>query len=301
MKLRILLPNLAIILLAINMNCFRESMIDLLPAGRDGWVESGEPEIYDRNNLFDYMDGGAELYLAYDFQRLAVQRYVPGSEDPAKKSSITVEVYQMSSSPDAYGLFSFDQEGKMVELGQKGVYGYGLLKFWKDRFLVRILGSQTDLKEMILKLGADIDQRIEDEGSLPELLSKIPKDKLIPNSDHFFHKQTLLNNLYFLSDKNILNLTDKTNCLLADFGFDRQILKLLLVEYPDLIQAKDAYESFNEFYLEGEASERERVIEIEQGKLVGIDLEENHLLLVFEGTEKSITLQLLDSVKSFLR
>ena len=247
------------------------------------------------------MNGGAELYLAYDFQKLAVQRYLSGSEDPAKKNSITVEIYQMRSSSDAYGLFSFDQEGEMVELGQKGVYGYGLLKFWKDGFLVRILGSQANLREMILKLGADIDQRIESEGRLPELLSKIPKDRLIPNSDHFFHKQTLLNNLYFLSDKNILNLTDKTDCLLADFRFDRQILKLLLVEYPDLNQAKNAYGNFNKLYLERDVSKTDRVIEIEQGKLVGVDLVENYLLLAFEGMEKNVTLQLLDSVKNSLR
>ena len=276
-------------------------MINLLPAGRDGWVESGKPEIYDRNNLFDYMNGGAELYLAYDFQKLVVQRYLSESEDPAKKNSITVEVYQMNSSPDAYGLFSFDQEGEMVEVGQKAVYGYGLLKFWKDRFLVRILGSQVDLREMILKLGADIDQKIESEGRVPELLTKVSKDNLIPNSDHFFHKQTLLNNLYFLSDKNILNLTDKTDCLLADFGFDRQILKLLLVEYPDLNQAKNAYENFNKLYLERDVSKTDRVVEIEEGKLVGVDLVEKYLLLAFEGTEKNVTLQLLDSVKSSLR
>lgn len=284
-----------------NMNCLRENIVDLLPAGIDGWLKSGEPETYDRSNLFDYMNGGAELYLAYDFQRLAVQRYLPGSIDPARKNSITVEIYQMNSSPDAYGLFSFDQEGERAELGQKGVYGYGLLKFWKDKFLVRILGSQPDLKETILELGTEIDRRIVSQGTLPELLTKIPMENLIPNSDHFFHKQTLLNNLYFLSDKNILDLTDKTDCLLADFELDGQILKLLLVKYPDPNEAKNAYQTFNKFYLEGRVSETDRIIEVEQGKLVGIDLAGDYLLLAFEGTEKNITLQLLDSVKNFLR
>ncbi len=276
-------------------------MSNFLPAGGDGWVKSGEMEVYDRNNLFDYMDGGAELYLAYDFQKLVVQRYSSGSTDASKGNSITVEIYQMNSSPDAYGLFSFDQEGEMVELGQKGVYGYGLLKFWKDRYLVRILGSQPDLRETILRLGGDVDEKIRGEGALPELLSKIPKDDLIPNSDHFFHKQILLNNLYFLSDKNILNLTDKTDCLLADFGFDGETLKLLLVEYPDLSQAKNAYQSFNNLYLKGEASETDKIVKIEQGKLVEADLKENYLLLVFEGTDRDIVLQLLDSVKNSLR
>jgi hypothetical protein len=290
--------------LAINLNCAQENPVNLLPGGKDGWVKSGKsagfmgPEIYDRKNLFDYMDGGAELYLAYDFQRLVVQRY---SSDSDRKNSLTVEIYQMNSSPDAYGLFSFDQEGEMVQLGQKGIYGYGLLRFWKDRFLVRILGSQDNLKETILKFGTEIDQKIKIKGKPPELLSKIPKDNQVPNSDHFFHKQILLNNLCFLSDKNILNLSDETDCLLADFKLDEQISKLLLIEYTDSKNAKIAYESFNKFYLKNEASENNKIIKVEEGKLVGMELEKNYLLLVFEGKDKKIILQLLDSVKNFLK
>ncbi len=292
--------TLAMFPLIINLNCAQENMTNLLPAEKDGWVKSGKAEIYDRTNLFDYIDGGAELYLAYDFQSLVVQRYISDSKDSVKKNSITVEIYQMSSSADAYGLFSFDQEGGAVEVGKKGVYGYGLLKFWKDGFLVRILGSQDNLKETILKFGADIDQKIKTNGKPPELLSKIPKDNLISNSDHFFHKQILLNNLYFLSDKNILNLSDETNCLLADFKFDNQILKLLLLEYPDSVKAQNAYESFNKFYLKNQASGQNKIIEIEEGKLVGMDSEKNYLLLVFEGTDKKITLQLLDWIGNSL-
>jgi hypothetical protein len=301
MKSKILFSSLAMILLAINLNCAQENMTNLLPGGKDGWVKSGKPEIYDRKNLFDYMNGGAELYLAYDFQGLVVQRYSPDSEETGKKNSITVEIYQMISSADAYGLFSFDQVGEMVEVGQKGVYAYGLLKFWKGKFLVRILGSQDNLKETILKFGADIDRKIKTTGELPKLLSKIPKDSYIPNSDHFFHKQILLNNLYFLSDKNILNLSDETDCLLADFRFDEQILKLLLIEYPDSGNAQNAYESFNKLYLNNQASEKNKIIEIEEGKLVGMDLEKNYLLLVFEGTDKKNTAQLLESAKNSLR
>jgi hypothetical protein len=299
-KLKILFSTLMLFSLAIYSNCAQENLSNLLPGGRNGWVKSGKPEIYDRKNLFDYMNGGAELYLAYDFQNLVVQRYLSNSKEPEKKNSITVEIYEMNSSADAYGLFSFDQEGEMAELGQKGVYGYGLLKFWKNRFLVRILGSQASLKERILEFGADIDRKIKTEGTPPELLSKIPKENLIQNSDHFFHKHILLNNLYFLSDENILNLSEETDCLLADFRFDEQILKLLLIEYPDSEKAQNAYESFDKFYLKNKASEKNRIIEIEEGKLVGMDLVKNYLLLVFEGTEKKITLQLLNWIGNSL-
>jgi hypothetical protein len=300
-KLKILFSALMLLSFATNLDCAQEKLVDLLPEGNDGWVKSGKFEIYDQENLFDYMDGGAELYLAYDFQKLAVQRYSSNTQDSAGEKSITVEIYQMSSSPDAYGLFSFDREGEKVQLGQKGVYAEGLLGFWKDRFFVRILGFPSNLKEMILKFGAEIDQKIKTTGKPPELLSKIPKDSLISNSDHFFHKQIVLNNLYFLSDKNILNLSDKTDCLLADYRFDGEIAKLLLIKYPNPGNAENAYESFNKSYLRNEAAEKNKIIEIEKGKSVGLDLQNNYLLLVFEGKDKNITLQLLDWAKNSVK
>jgi hypothetical protein len=132
-------------------------------------------------------------------------------------------------------------------------------------------------------------------------LSEILKDSLISNSDHFFHRQIVLNNLYFLSDKNILNLSDKTNCLLADYKFDKEITKLLLIKYPDHKNAENAYESFNKSYLKNEASEKNKIIEIEEGKSVGIDLQNNYLLLVLEGKDRKVILQFLDLAKNYLR
>ena len=40
-----------------------------------GWKLSGEIQIYSRANLYDYIDGAADLYLKYDFQELKVADY----------------------------------------------------------------------------------------------------------------------------------------------------------------------------------------------------------------------------------
>jgi len=41
-----------------------------------GWKQSGEIQIFSRANLYDYINGGADLYLKYDFQELKVADYV---------------------------------------------------------------------------------------------------------------------------------------------------------------------------------------------------------------------------------
>ncbi len=276
------------------------SLIELIPDAEGGWIKSEATEIYNRKTLFDYIDGGAELYLAYDFQQLVVQRYLPELKDTLKEKSIMIEIWQMNSSADAYGIFSFDLEGESVKIGQRGIYSDGLLRFWKDKFFVRILGLGKDLKEIILKLGNKIDRKIKKEGKLPQLVSKIPSDSLIPGSVHFFHKQIILKNLYFFSDQDILNLNEKTDCVLADFTLGKDSLKLLLIQYPDTIKAQEAQENLKKFYLKNKSSIEDRMFEIKEKKLPGIDLEGNYLIVVFEGKDRENILWLLNSTKNSL-
>jgi hypothetical protein len=39
------------------------------------WKASGPDAVYDRKTLCDYTDGGAEVYLAYDFREVFVRKY----------------------------------------------------------------------------------------------------------------------------------------------------------------------------------------------------------------------------------
>jgi hypothetical protein len=55
----------------------------------NGWVKTGEIQTFSPDNLYEYINGAADLYLKYEFQELQVAEY-QGSE----KASITVEVYR---------------------------------------------------------------------------------------------------------------------------------------------------------------------------------------------------------------
>jgi hypothetical protein len=59
------------------------------------------------------MNGSAELYLAYDFQNLRVRRYEKPNQPP-----ITLEFYDMASSENAYGVFSFERQDEAAGIGQ---------------------------------------------------------------------------------------------------------------------------------------------------------------------------------------
>ena len=256
----------------------------LLPQKARGFEKSDKTKSFDRKNLYDYLDGGAELYLAYDFQNLLVQDYKAG------ETSITIEVYEMGTSQDAFGLYSLDQEGENIQIGDKANYGYGLLKFWKGNYFVRItdMNGNDQNKEAILQLGKNISQKI-DKGKLPELLSILPIDGLIPYSERFFHKQIILNNLYFLSTENLLYLNESTSAVMGDYLLGKMSLKLLLIFYPDTSSAKSAYVNFCTKYLKVNPSGNRVIQKVEEGKFVGAELEKNYLWLTFESKDEKAT------------
>ena len=265
----------------------------LLPDAPKGWMKSEGAETYDRHNIFDYIDGGAELYLAYDFQQVAVQKYLPKNQDAAEEKSITVEIWQMNSPEDAYGVFSFDQEGEKVPIGQIGIYDAGYLRFWKSLYVIKILQMMESSKETILQLGREIDRKIKQEGELPLLVRQVPAESLLTNSVCFFHKAIVLNNLYPIADQDKLNLNPQTDGVLADYRVCDDRLKLFLIRYPDSAKAKAVEEILKKPYLAKGGSIEDKIFISPENGLQGMEVAGNYLIVVFNGKDKQNVLWLL--------
>ena len=60
-------------------------------------------DYYSGKSLFGYIDGGAELYLEYRFQKLGRQEIRMSNE------TIVAEIYQMEGAYEAYGIFSIQR------------------------------------------------------------------------------------------------------------------------------------------------------------------------------------------------
>ncbi|MFQ6091298.1 MAG: DUF6599 family protein [bacterium] len=71
-----------------------------LPEQMAGWTLT-ETKIYPGQSLYDYIDGGAEVYFEYGFSTVELGYYRKGERE------ILVEVYRMSSPQAAAGVYSF--------------------------------------------------------------------------------------------------------------------------------------------------------------------------------------------------
>ena len=249
---------------------------DLLPASGAvaGWERSGEVEVYVPSNLFDYMDGQAELFFVYNFEKLVTQEYKRGQEGP-----IIVEVYQVASPADAYGLFSFYTTGEPIDLDAGGAGEPGrLISFWQGRFYARVFAYREVEQESLLALARQVAAGMPEEGALPELVTRLPQENLVPGSARFFHQKLSLDNLIWLGDENILNLSEQTNAVLAVYTYGDTKAQLLVVEYPDIATAETAHAALESSGLENLSAASQR---------------NQYLVAVFAAPDQAIVQELL--------
>jgi hypothetical protein len=291
------MPVVGLSLFVAHVACADENMLRL-PQEVRGWKTAGSDKVFTRQTIFDYMDGGGEIYLAYDFQRLLAREYAR----PAAPR-IIAEVYQMASSRDAYGIFTHDTDGQPVSLGQMALYSAGLLRFWKGRFFVRLQAEDEtpEVKTALMTLGNRVALGIPQEGRKPSLLVALPPQGLIESSVHYFHTPVSLNVHYFLDDSNLLNLNSRTQAILARYQQGSDKPYLLIVRYPRPGDAKAAFDQFSKVYLRESPTGNAVFRKLEKGQFAGGRREEGALLLVFEGGSRESAEKLLELAASRMK
>jgi hypothetical protein len=257
------------------------------------FAASGEDAVYDRKTLYDYLDGGAEVILAFAFKEALVRKF----KDSAGEE-IGLDIYDMGSAAEAFGIFSCDRQSDPASIGQESEYGSGLLRFRQGRYFVSIMtsGDETKAGPAILSLGKEVAARLGPPGAYPDLLAFLPERGLIKDRTSFFHDVINLNNRFFIASENILFLNRATDCALTEYsGSDGETVKLLLVRYPKDVDARAAHQSFLRAFLrEADASGAART---ENHKWTLARLRGTYLALVFDAPTKGAADVLLSAIR----
>jgi hypothetical protein len=255
-----------------------------LPVEVGGWKWNGKESTYNSRTVFDYINGAAELYLTYGFQGLKVRRFAKPGAPP-----INLEIYEMASPEDAYGVFSFEYQDEPAGIGQGSEFGGGLLRFWKGKYFASVYaeGEGEGVEAAILGIGRAAAQAIPAAGSEPKLIQLLPGKELglIGKSTRYLKSHILLNQRFFISHQNLLNLSRKTEAVLAVYSRSGQRSQLLLVRYANADEAGSALKSFKKAYMP-EAGKLDR-LRTEDKKWTFARQEKEYLLLVFSAPAES--------------
>lgn len=244
-----------------------------LPSRVGGWTRAETPRRVTAATIFDYMDGGGELYLAYRFDHLDVFEYVAAD---AAVGTILVELYWMRGSDDAFGLLSTDWTGEPIPVGgeaghslptvppHRALYGAGLLRLWSDNLYVRILASRETpaSRGAVLQLARAI---VEPRRTTlqPAFLVSVPQraNGAVLRTDRtcFFRSHLVLNSAFFVASKDILGLGPAVDAVTTEYarpgGMDRP-MRLILVRYQTPEAAAAGLTAFVQAYVP-EAAKKE--------------------------------------------
>ena len=201
-----------------------------------GWRSVDETQHFDTESIYSYIDGHAEVYLAYGMKRCLSQRYAAvGGED-----EIVVDLFEMASPADAFGVYSHDRAGEEVEVGRGGVYRHGWLSFWTGSWYgsVYASGSGESTREAVLEVGRAVAAGLPNDGEAPDLVFSLPPDGLDPTSVCFLRSPQILGAHIFVGSGNVLRINPEVEAVVGRYAWDGSTAHLVVVRYPSVPAAE---------------------------------------------------------------
>jgi hypothetical protein len=220
-----------------------------LPDEAAGWRAVAPADRYDANTIFQYIDGHGEVYLAYGMTSCDARRYAR-SED---EGLVIVDLFEMASAADAFGVFTHSREGEAVAVGQGGTVGYGTLFFWKGRHFVSVTAERDSegTREAVVALGRAVADVIAETGAPPPIVERLPKAGLDDASLVYLRHPRILEAHVPVGPGNPLGLGPHAPAVLGRYRMRGGTADLVVVEYPDAASADAAASVFGRRFLDG--------------------------------------------------
>ncbi len=270
-----------------------ESLLSLLPDRAEGWTVKPPDQRCDRQGIYGYMDGAAEVYLTWAFRGLVVRRYVkPNAPD------VVVELFDMTRSFDAYGVFTNGRDEELPDagIGQGAELRPGLLTFWRDRYFgaVRVdaVDVPPDSKKVLRTIGRKIAEAVGRDGPLPKVLSCLPEENRVHHAERYLNGPDALNYHYDLGMGNPLHLSAKVDAVLATYRYEKQRCYLLCALYPARPLREKARRDFVKEVAKG--AEGTEATKSEDGRWLAVKAKDLLLAVVFDAPSREIALRLCE-------
>lgn len=155
-----------------------------------GWKQSGEIQTFIPKNLYEYINGAADLYLMYDFQELKSAEYVN-----EKKASVIIDIYRHKTPTHSFGIYSQERHPKanFINVGAQGYIEEEILNFIAGPYYVKITGYKIESggQEVLISFAKKVLENLGEKGTLPTLLNSFPRDGKVKNSEKFVAKNFL--------------------------------------------------------------------------------------------------------------
>ena len=231
-----LFPALLLLLLVPCSTPAAGDIEELLPpvSCGSGWRIEGKPIFYDRETLSDRIDGEAELYFPYGFDRMASARY---AAEKSPGAGMDVEIYRMGSPLDAFGMYANyrQKEGRSLAVAAESNLSGSQLFLYQGRHFVHIqvTGSGAADPAALAECGKTVASRLPGNRNRPPQLAVFDRPETVRGTERYL-PQSLLG--YEFLNRGIM-----TDAVVV--GMDLQIFLLLDTTAESAAAAFDGYRS----------------------------------------------------------
>jgi hypothetical protein len=225
------------------------------------WSLIQGPQTYTKKTLFEHINGQADLFFKYGFQKsvFAIYQSRRGRED-----QIEVDIYDMGNVLQAFGIFSrFRNEDRPGGFGLDSYLDDQSAFFYKGRYFVMFYATESN-RDFLRQFCKLISSKISDPSPPPKEIGYFPGDGLKPGSIQYFSEGLL--GRQFLKRGFLGTYAEKAEAEDKD-----KTLKLFLAVFQNSQKASDALRDFRDDLSKKGKISSESIIEFETRVLNGED------------------------------
>lgn len=160
----------------------------LMPRDRlsRSWVLVGKPRVYGPANLYEYLDGRAQVFNGYGMRSCIHAEY---RNRRRQNDRLILDLFEMSDSYGSFGLLGSGRgrHAEPLELGAAGYWQDDRVCWVRDRIYARVIASEKvpDGYMAAVHLAMVADSKIDLPARLPAELRVLPEDRKIHGSELF--------------------------------------------------------------------------------------------------------------------
>jgi hypothetical protein len=211
-----------------------QQLLGLLPAGDEvpGWTMKGSPKFFGPGNLWEFINGAAEGYLAYGFQEVVSAHFASGSRE------VVADVYRMKDRVNAFGIYAQERNpaAQFVPAGVEGYAAGTAVNYWAGEYYVKITAFEehVEIQHAMQAIGSVIEKKIGPAGSAPAEIAWFPAENQMPHSVAYVPKD-ILGQSYF------------AGAFEARYQAGRAEYKLLAIDQLNADAAGKVFASYRQF------------------------------------------------------
>jgi hypothetical protein len=209
------------------------------PGFAPGWAKAGALRTFAGQDLFNQIDGGAELFLEFGFAKLRLQAYA------RDKAELTLNAYEMESAASALGIYlmKMGRETPFPEIAARNSGEEAQVTILKGRYFIQVdnLGDVPASKAEIAALANAFLADVAEEAALTPL-DLLPAEGKVPGSERLIRGPYGLQPYFTFGEGDILQLGGKTFGVVANYRERPDAVFLrFIIPYAEETQAGSVY------------------------------------------------------------